>query len=201
MSGANAKRAEAIARGFCHEAAAAILSVGVSGGLDPALAPGDLIIGEEVIGDDGVRYESERFLIGAMREAMAAIGAKTGALFGADEVVASASRKRALFQNHEAVAVDMESHGAARAALGEGVPFAAIRAIADPADRALPPSALNAVAPDGSTRVLATLAAAARDPKQFPQLLKLGADSGAALKTLRRDLGPLFSRLFLSLDL
>ena len=95
----------------------------------------------------------------------------------------------------------MESHGAARAAAQNNTPFIAIRAIADPADRALPQAALGAVAPDGSTRVLKTLGAALRDPKQFPGLMKLGADSDAALKTLRRDLSPIFGRFFLSFDL
>jgi hypothetical protein len=95
----------------------------------------------------------------------------------------------------------MESHGAARAARTSGVPFAAVRAIADPASRALPPAALNAVAPDGSTKTLSVLMACAKAPGQFPALLQLGADSEAALKALRRDLGGLFRRLLFSLDL
>ncbi|MHA7873457.1 MAG: nucleoside phosphorylase-I family protein, partial [Hyphococcus sp.] len=90
---------------------------------------------------------------------------------------------------------------AARAAAQNKTPFIAIRAIADPADRALPPAALKAIAPDGGTRTFATLVAAFGDPKQFPALMKLGADNAAALKTLRRDLGPLFGALFLSFDL
>lgn len=129
------------------------------------------------------------------------VEARVAALFGADEIVDSTMKKSALFQNHGAAAVDMESHGAARAAARAGAPFLAIRAIADPAGRALPAAALNAVAQDGSTRVMATLGAALRDPKQFPELMKLGGDSSAAAKTLRRSLGPLFERLFLSLDL
>ncbi|MEX0644518.1 MAG: hypothetical protein WD076_04365, partial [Parvularculaceae bacterium] len=82
-----------------------------------------------------------------------------------------------------------------------GVPFAAIRAIADPANRALPAAALNAVAPDGSMKILTVLIASAKAPGEFPALLKLGADSEKALKTLRRDLGGLFRRLLFSLDL
>lgn len=201
VSGADAVRAETIATTLCHEGAGAIVSIGVSGGLDPALAPGDLIIGNEIIADDGAVWESHLYLMGAMRDAARALGAKTGKLFGSDEIIQNTSKKSALFHNHNALAVDMESHGAARAAAAAGVPFLAIRAIADPADRALPPAALNAVAADGSTRTLVTLAAALRDPKQFPALMKLGKDSKAALKTLRRDLGVLFDRLFLSLDL
>lgn len=201
VSGANAARAEQLATTLCHEGAGAIISVGVSGGLDPALAPGDLVIGNLIIADDGAVWECHSYLNGAIRDAALDAGARTGALFGADAIIENTSKKSALFHNHGALAVDMESHGAAKAAAAAGVPFLAIRAIADPADRALPPAALNAVAEDGSTRTLATLGAALRDPKQFPALMKLGKDSEAALNTLRRDLGLFFDRLFLSLDL
>ena len=211
ISGANAQRAEECAQGFCEQGAAAIISVGISGGLDPALAPGDLVIGEATVTESGSAFGSDRALLNAVKAHYAkqryaqiegtGVDPVFGNLFGADEIIESAHKKAMLFEQHSAVAVDMESHGAARAAAHFGLPFIAIRAIADPADRALPMAALNAVAPDGSTRIFATLGAAMRDPKQFPLLMKLGADSAAATKTLRRDLGPLFLRFFLSLDL
>ncbi|MEO1250926.1 MAG: squalene--hopene cyclase [Pseudomonadota bacterium] len=224
VSGASAARAEEIARRFCHEGAAAILSVGVSGGLDPALKPGALVIGDSVMADSGELFESDRYLMSSIASSFATPyslhpeesrrrvskdkgnrapedEARVGRLFGADAIIDSAAKKAALFSNHGALAVDMESHGAARAAQEARVPFIAIRAIADPADRALPPAALSAVAPDGSTQVLKTLGAALRDPKQFPALMKLGADSAAATKTLRRELGPIFEKLAAQIDL
>ena len=199
VSGAHAGRAEEIARGFCEQGASAIISVGVSGGLDPALEPGDLVIGETVVADDGSIYGADNYLLSAVRAHLPS-GVIVAALFGADEIIDSAMKKSALFANHGAVAVDMESHGAARAAARAGAPFLAIRAIADPADRALPQAAIKAVAPDGSTRVWSTLGAALRDPKQFSDLIKLGGDSAAATKTLRRELGPLFVALTRVMD-
>ncbi len=202
VSGADAGRAYELARVACQDGAAAVISVGVSGGLDPALSPGDLVFGNEVIADDsGVRYHAEPYLLSAARKTLSENAAQTGALFGSDAIIQSADHKAALFYNHEAIAVDMESHGAAKAAAEFRVPFAAIRAIADPASRALPPAALSAVAPDGSTRVFKTLLETAKAPGQFPALLKLGSDSEKALARLRRDLGPLFRGLFLALDL
>lgn len=198
VSGANAARAEGIARRFCAGGARAIVSVGVSGGLDPALKPGDLIIGAAVVVKSGAAYESDLSLL-AKLDADASRG--RARILGADDIIDSAEAKAALFTEHQAIAVDMESHGCAKAARDAGVPFLAIRAVADPADRALPPAALGAVAPDGSTRIFKTLRAALRDPKQFPELMKLGEDSGAATKTLRRDLGPIFRNLFAALEL
>ena len=200
VSGADAGRAERIAANFCAEGASAIVSVGLAGGLDPNLKSGDLVIGQDVVGDDGGRYESDSYLHGVVRKEQQARHAIVGDFFGSDEIIDSVEKKSALYHNHGAIAVDMESHGAARAAARANVPFLAIRAIADPAGRALPAAALTAVAPDGSTRALKTLTAAVRDPGQFPELFQLGQDSNAALKTLRRDLGPLFGRLFGALD-
>lgn len=211
VSGANAATAEAVARDFAKEGSNAILSVGVSGGLDPALGPGDLVVTSRVIGV-GIAADpplAPPFQGGDKRiaflEAEEAGGDQTGivtrAVYGSDVIVQSAEEKAKLFARTGAVAVDMESHGAARAALGAGLPFLAIRAIADPADRALPAAALDAVAPDGSTRVFATLLKCAKAPGQFPALLQLGSDSEKALKALRRGLGPLLGRLLLRLDL
>lgn len=199
VSGANAQRAEDIAAQFCTEGARAIASVGVSGGLDPALAPGDLIIGEKTVTKTADALFCDEVLLEVVRKTLT--DGIVSAVFGSDDIIDSAEAKVMLFNRHKAIAVDMESHGCARAAREVGVPFLAIRAIADPADRALPPAALGAIAPDGSTRVVKTLRAALRDPKQFPELMKLGADNRAALQTLRRDLGPLFRSLFLALDL
>lgn len=199
VSGANAQRAEAIAREFSADGALAILSIGVSGGLDPALMSGALVVGEKTVVGNGEAWSSDERLLGASSKTLSNI--KTGVLFGADDIIDSAEAKAILFQKYRAIAVDMESHGCAKAAAEASVPFLAIRAIADPADRALPPAALGAIAPDGSTRVFKTLGAALGDPKQFPVLMKLGADSAAATKTLRRDLGPLFRSLFVSLQL
>ena len=198
VSGANAVRAEEIARDFCKKGARMVLSVGVSGGLDPALKPGDLLIGESVRFPSGATYAPDPDLVQALVHG--APGARAALLYGSDEIVADASGKALLFNAFGAAAVDMESHAVAKAAMENGATMIAIRAIADPADRAMPPAALNAVAPDGSTRVMKTLGAALRDPKQLPALMKLGADSEAALKTLRRDLGPILKRLFDELD-
>lgn len=194
ISGADAARAEALAQSACAAGAAAVMSVGVSGGLDPALAPGDLVLGDAVVSDDsGEIFAVDGFLHGALRENLPS--ARVGRLFGADAIVATPDRKRTLFENWRAIAVDMESHGAARAAAGAGVPFLAIRAIADPADRALPPAALGAVAPDGSTRVVPTLLAAMARPGQFPALMQLGSDSKKAHAALARALPECFALL------
>ncbi len=227
ISGADAQRAYQLSRAACANGAAAVVSVGVSGGLDPALAPGDLVIGEAVVVEEGSRFEADAELLSQLTSAHPgksrdlaqhteksdgdpgfSVGAPSragrrderirvtsGVLYGSDAIIDSVAAKSELFASSAAVAVDMESHGAARAAAEAGVPFIAVRAIADPADRALPLAALGAVAPDGSTRVLKTLWEAAKAPGQFPALMQLGSDSNKALARLRRDLPAIFAQL------
>lgn len=201
VSGADAARAEALAKALCSEGAAAVLSVGISGGLAPDLVPGDLIVGDCVKTKAGEEFAATPSLLTAIQLEAPGLPMRRETLFGSDEIVASPREKAALFERYAAGAVDMESHGAARAARAAGVPFAAIRAVADPASRALPGAALGAVAPDGSTRAFSVLLKCAKAPGEFPALMQLGADSDAALKTLRGGLGGLFRRLLFSLDL
>ena len=200
VSGASAVRAEEIAREFCEAGVCVLLSVGVSGGLDPVCKPGDTLIGESVVTAEGKRYACDGTLLQDVlsypRPWWADGFNRSVLLFGSDVIVANSEEKARLFSQTNAVAVDMESHAVARAAQATGVSFLAIRAVADPFDRALPSAAVNAVAPDGSTRVFQTLGMALRDPKQFPALIRLGTDSATALKTLRLELSRFLARLF-----
>ncbi|MEO0398559.1 MAG: hypothetical protein AAF224_03950 [Pseudomonadota bacterium] len=192
VSGADAARAERIAMDFADAGAAAILSIGVSGGLDPSLAPGAFVLAHVVKTDDGDIHNPAQLVTAS--EIVRPI-------YGASKIIQTADEKSRIFARTGAVAVDMESAGAAAAALRAGVPFLAARAIADPASAALPPAAMNAVAPDGSTKVLATLGKCILAPAQFPALMELGGYSAIATKTLRNRLGGLFADLFLRLDL
>ncbi len=191
VSGARAAEARAIARRFADQGASALLSVGVSGGLDTKLRPGDVVIGDQVISDiarpsGGRSRAANSCLLGLAQEA--AVNAICGPVYGSDAIVQTTEEKARLHAATGALAVDMESHAVAEIAAERDLPFLAIRAIADPAERALPPPAMDAVAPDGSTRVVATLVKAALAPHHFPALIRLGGDSKAALSALERVL-------------
>jgi adenosylhomocysteine nucleosidase len=106
--------------------------------------------------------------------------------------VVARSDKRELHERAGTVAVDMESHIAARIAAAHGLPFAACRVIIDPAERTLPPAALVGMRADGKADVLAVLASLLRQPRQLFALLRVVADARAARSALfegRRNLG------------
>jgi adenosylhomocysteine nucleosidase len=96
------------------------------------------------------------------------------------------SRKAALNRQSGAIAVDLESHLVAEAAAAAGLPFAALRAVADPAERALPPAALIGLDATGHPALGRILLSLARQPAQLPALLRLARDTRRALATLRR---------------
>ena len=116
-----------------------VISFGVAGGLAPHLAPGDWVIGS------GVRtghehYPTDRRWSSRLLEAIP--GSVHGEIAGADAPIADAAEKIGLHALTGAMAVDMESHVAAKVAALHNIPFAVCRTVIDPADRDLPPAAV-----------------------------------------------------------
>lgn len=197
VSGANAERAEIIAQGFLEAGARAIISAGLCGGLDPSLKSGDVVLGERVVSDSGDIVIADRQLAAAADK----FSPRHVAIFGSDEIVDSVEKKKALFDRYAAETVDMESHGAARAAANAGIPFIAIRVVADASTRALPKAALRAVTPTGGVNVMNVFVDCVKAPQQFEEIFALGRDSGAATEALRRDFGLYLAAFLLVLDL
>jgi adenosylhomocysteine nucleosidase len=196
VSGANAARAEDLTVDLIAAGAKAVISAGLCGGLDPALKSGDLIIGERVVSASGDVILSDRKLLAAAPKSAPHV-----AIFGSDDIIESAEKKTQLYARYASQTVDMESHGAARAAARANIPFIAVRAVADRAARALPKAALKAVTPSGGVNVVSVLIECVKAPQQFEEIAMLGRESGAATETLRRDFGDVFRALLLALDL
>ena len=182
VTGGDPLRAETAAREFATAGAAGLISFGIAGGLDPALEPGDLILAE------GVRLPDEDVIStqASWRTAFAAATAGTtdGMIYGSDLAVSRTDDKARLFTDYGVRAVDMESHGVARAAREAGLPFLIVRAIADPADRTIPPAALAGLGPDGEQRPFAVMLAMLRNPAQVPALIQLARDAKTAIRRL-----------------
>jgi hypothetical protein len=120
---------------------------------------------------------------------LAPLAPVTRAMIGSDVALASPAAKAALFARTGAAAVDMESHVLAQA--GSGLPLLILRAVADTAADALPPAALVAVRPDGSTDLAAVLGAVLRRPAQVPALMRLGKAAAKGEAGLRQAISML----------
>ncbi len=173
----------------------AVVSFGLAGGLDPGLRPGDVVIGTRAVG--GLEhFDAHLVLRQVLMEGFAGAGvaAREGAVVGVDAAILTASGKAAFREQSGAIAVDMESHIAGAFAGRRGLPFAIVRAIGDPAARALPPLATKAIGPDGGVDVAGVLRELVREPAQLGDLIRAGLDARAAFATLSRCgglIGPL----------
>jgi adenosylhomocysteine nucleosidase len=164
--------------------ACAIISFGVAGGLAPGLKPGSVLVGRSILDEDGQRFQSDPTWSSALSEALSA---PLVDLAGVDAPVLDQAGKRALHVRTGAHAVDMESHIAAGIAAAWRIPFAAVRVVADPAERRLPHAAVVAMRPDGAIAFGALTRSLLRNPRQIPQLVRTARDARAAFAALFRS--------------
>ncbi|MGH6994584.1 MAG: nucleoside phosphorylase [Stellaceae bacterium] len=172
------------------EAADGLISFGIAGGLAPRLAAGTLLLPRMVIAGDDERLTADAGLHGSVLAALATAGlhAETGDLLALEAIIAAPQAKAAQHARHGALAVDLESHHAARAAQAVGKPFFVLRAVADPASRSLPPAALVGLHASGHAAPGRVLASLLRQPGQIPDLVATALDTRRALATLRTAL-------------
>jgi adenosylhomocysteine nucleosidase len=171
------------------EGADGLISIGIAGGVAPSLKTGDCVVGSAVL--EG----NKRFLpdAGWTARMLAKLPhALPGLVVGADEVMATAWAKDALFRATGAYAVDMESHVVARAATTHGLPFAVLRTISDSAGTTLPLLVATAVTESGHIDYGRVMSSLLTNPRQIPALLQTARESKAAFEALlrcRRALG------------
>ena len=183
--------ADAIERAI-DEGVVALISFGVAGALMPSLQPGSLIVADDVIGPEG-RHPTDPAWSTAMRRRLP--NALPASIAGVDRIVATPADKMALATTTGAALVDMESHIVARIAHDRGLPFVALRAVADPLHRSMPPAAMTAMREDGRVDLPAVLRSILGRPQQLPELLRIGLDTRRALNALRQGRLLLGSRL------
>ena len=186
--GGDAAGALASAERLVAEGATALLSFGLAGGLDPALAPGAIVVPRAVLAG-GRRYPCDPVLLDALG------GASVETLLGGAAVAATVAQKVQLRAASGAAAVDLESGALAEVAARHGLPFAALRAVCDPAGRDLPDLALTALDAQGRIGLRRSLASLLAQPRQVPALFALARDAAIARRALVRRVREFRGRL------
>ena len=158
-----------------------LISFGICGALDPALAVGDLVVGDGVVGEDGP-LATDPAWTNALRAALP--GSRAALVTGGDVIAGSLAAKAALRQASGAAVVDMESHAVARSARDAGLPFAVIRAVSDTAGCALPRAAQAGFKADGEPDVGAVIRALAARPWELPALIRTAMEAEKAFRSL-----------------
>jgi adenosylhomocysteine nucleosidase len=165
-----------------------IVSAGVCGGLDPALARGALVLPESVIGpaDELLNVTPSHH---RAAEAVAPL-ASTHRLITTHDVIATPEAKAALFARTGAVAADMESSLIVGMAAAAGLPSLVVRAVSDAATESLSPELIRLVTPEGRLRVASAVALLAR-PAILPRALELRRATRRALANVANVLAAL----------
>lgn len=171
---------------------AGIISFGIAAALDPALRSGNIVVATAVLTDDGP-VPTDAAWSGILSRGCK--NAVSGNLLGVRHPVADKIKKKQLFWETGAIALDMESATAARFAADRGIRLAVLRAIADTAGTDIPSAAMCGWRSDGTVDVAAVLVPLLRRPAEIPPILRLARQTFLARRALAhagRDLAPGF---------
>ncbi len=182
--GAGERARDAAARLLDKVRPAAVVLLGVCGGLDPSLAPGDLVVARSVLALEGRELVPAVSLVEGVRAALRRrrFSFVTAPLLTVERLLAGRRQKAEVWNATGAAGVDMESYWVAEAACDRGVPWIALRAVLDASAVSLP-GAMRAWTGEGDER--RALASAAARPWEWPAYLRLALAWRSALRSLR----------------
>jgi adenosylhomocysteine nucleosidase len=174
--------------------ATGVLSVGMAGGLDPALKPGALVLATRVQhrrargGRRGPALDADRAFRGWLARALEArdVATMPVEILSRDAILRTPAEKASAFGESRAVAVQMEDYVWAEQAARLGLPFASLRAILDPAGTTIPTEILEWDAAKPAATAIAR--AVARRPALAVALARLARQRRAAVGALDRAL-------------
>lgn len=185
--GGRSEAAENTAREMIDKGVQGLVSFGIAGSLDSSLAAGTLTLPGKIVSSDGEEYVCDDGWTDRLAgQVLRTVQVSRTDMACVSEPVVTAAQKRQLADATGCGAVDMESLAVARVALARGVPFIAVRAIADEADQNLPEAAQVAMAGDGSISTGKVLFSLIRHPAQLADLMRLGRQNASAKRTLNR---------------
>jgi len=185
ISGMGSEAAAAAALALLAAGARNLLSFGLAGGLDPALAAGAILLPQAVTDDAGTVHMT----FSPWRERLAArLGSRVvvgGTLLSVARPLTTPESKSEARIRTAACAVDMESFAVAAVAARHAVNFLVARAVVDTASDTVPGSVMLATGPHGEIDVPRLLLGLMRAPSQLGGMLQLARRSRAALDSLR----------------
>ncbi len=149
-----------------------VVAAGLAGGLSPELKRFDVVLGSQV---QTAERQTLELAAPHVADRQLEVGQlHVGPIFTSDRIVTRAVEKAALYEQHRAIAVDMESFAIAEVCREHNCPCLVVRVISDPHDQSLPPQVERLLQqkslPSKAGGLLATIAGG---PKTVGQLWKL----------------------------
>jgi len=196
ISGIGPEAARTASISLVEHGATNLLSWGCAGALSSKLKPGDLLLPQTILAENGqTLHPHKRWRKQFQDQLTVTLKWHEDALVESNALVAGRADKQDLASTSGAIAVDMESAAIGRVASQAGIPFMVIRAVADAADEGLPPPIAKTTDRRGQLQMRRLLPSLALRPDLWPQLIRLGRHFHAATRTLKivsEQSGPLF---------
>jgi adenosylhomocysteine nucleosidase len=186
LCGDGPERAAHAAIELMNGGARLVLCIGTAGALSPELAPGDLVVPENVI-RNGIAYTNDpawrAIVLAAVSNAPGAVSG--GNLLTVDRAIARREDKAAARRESGAVAVDLESAAVLERAAARGVRALALRVVLDGANTDVPDVILRNCDHFGRPRLGAMFATLLGNVRQVVPFLRIVQGFASATRTLR----------------
>lgn len=178
----------------------AVLATGFAGATDRDLSTGDVVIGAPVIDDcsssRGRLFDPHPELLEVATQSLnTPLTGAAGRLVTVDRVVADPDSKARIRDEHDAIAIDMESAGVTRAANVYDTPIICARVIVDDANTNLPFDADRLIGPRGELRWFAASLYFLSRPALLSKIPSFHARCQLARRNLATFVNQLISRI------
>lgn len=161
-----------------------VLVVGLAGALSRDLRVADLVRPDEVIDTT----------TGHVHRRSSPLDGARGRLVTIDHVAATPEAKRTLHEQHDAIAVDMETAAVVGVCEAHATPWACLRVIGDTAEQTLPAWLATCVDGIGQPRAAMAAAQLLAHPLDLGRLIRTGRHAARAARALADALPPLIDK-------
>lgn len=145
-----------------------VISAGFSGALVPEMKVGQIVVPNALCDIHGQEMPVETSMPADPQH-----GLHVGRALTSDNIVRTVEEKKQLAQQHDAMAVDLESLAVAQVCRDSRTRFLAVRVISDDLSADLPPEVLSILGATGTYRVGAAMGALWKRPSSAKDLWKL----------------------------
>lgn len=190
-SGLGYENALTSARKLIAKGVKSLASIGFAGGLDPELAPGQVVLATNLLSlhnkfPEGP-WSAEPGIIALAHRILTAenISVKQGRTLTTREEILTPLHKRILFKETKALTVDMESAAVAQAASEARIPFFCMRVVCDPAQTKVPEELSGCLDVSGKIQITSLLNHLVRRPSLILDLFHLTRCFHSAMPALK----------------
>ncbi|GMR04814.1 MAG: hypothetical protein BMS9Abin23_0725 [Thermodesulfobacteriota bacterium] len=202
ISGVGKQKALSAAQWLVETAPGALLSLGLAGGVNPEVKPGDVVIAEKVIEEGkGPVWRADGLVVGSACEALksSSLRVRSGAVVTTSLPALSVEDKKTIYMRDHALAVDMESAAVAKAAELAGLPLFVMRAVSDGPGQSISREIFDCLDEEGGVNPGAFLRNTLKRPAMLQEAFGLRKGFNAGLSSLATAWETLVQKRFYAL--